>query len=112
MKFYLVPANKLRLAEDQAGKTAQEEKRSWAKIAEQFKSTSLRETTSDHINILKELGCVSLRNGIVLLNGDLQSAIGARQLVKNLSDSGPILPAVDRFLRRLKEIEPSTPEAI
>ena len=109
MKYYLVPANKLRLAENQADGTRREEKKAWAKVRELFKGN---ENAAACIYMLRELTPVSLRNGVVLLNNDLQTAVGVHQLVKNLSDSSAILPVVDRFLKRLKELDPSTPEAM
>lgn len=108
MKYYLVPANKLRLAEGKAGKTEHEEKKSWTKVEELFKN---RENATSVIYMLRELRPVSLRNGIIMLNNDLQTAVGAHQLIKNLSDSSTVMPAVEKFLKRLKELDPSTPEA-
>lgn len=111
MKYYLVPVNKLRLAEGQAGKARGEEKKSWARVEELFKNSASKESASVVISMLKELAPVSLRNGIVLLNNDMKTAVGAHQLIKNLSDTGAATPAVERFLKRLRELDPSTPKA-
>lgn len=111
MKYYLVPVNKLRLAEGQADKTRSEEKKSWTRVEELFKSSPHKEAAAGVISMLKELTPVSLRNGIVLLNNDLKTAVGAHQLIKNLCDSSAALPAVERFLKRLRDLDPSTPKA-
>jgi len=111
MKYYLVPEGKLRLVENRMGKTVPEERKSWSKLRDQFKDSSLSETATGFIYMLRESGPVSLQHGLIMLNGDTKTAIGAHQLIKNLSDSAPLVPTVDKFLRRLRDADTSAPEA-
>jgi hypothetical protein len=113
MKFYLIPQNKLHLAEDRMEEVGREQRRAWSGLLNEFKTDREREDALAYSTMLMGLRSVSLKNGLLLLKDESETAIPARHLIMMLASSEKRLSrAAEKFLRKLKEIEKtSVPEA-